>query len=226
MNQSLGFSGRTRSIKQKQHIRRFHLFGVALIGSNRKRLQFMQPIIAPIFHINIHSGSFHGDAYFHSWGQFHSLIYNTLHFNHFTTPVTAISRNNNPAVRIIDSVGKRFVTKPAINDAVDSAYFRTRKHGDNLLRNLWHVNRDDLPFFRPHTFQDIGKLTNFAVQCMVRESLNIARFPFPDQRQLIAVGIFEVPVNGIQYDIGFSPDKPTIKRWIVFIQNLIPFLIP
>ena len=61
---------------------------------------------------------------------------------------------------------------------------------------------------------------------MIREGAYIARLAFPDQSQLIALGVGQMAVNRVVDNICFCPCKPFEEWGVAVVKDLIPFLIP
>ena len=183
----------------------------------------MIPVIPVIFHIHILSGSFDRNADFHGGRQFHGLVDNAFQFYDFTPPVSSVCSDHYPAVCIVDSVSKGFVTESAVNHTMRCPDFCTGKHGKYLLRNLGHIDGNHISLFYPHAFQHIGELAYLPVQGMIGKSTHITGFTLPNQCQFVSCCRFLVTVERIIDNVCFAAGEPFVKGGLELSSTLSHF---
>jgi hypothetical protein len=127
---------------------------------------------------------------------------------------SAIRRDEQAGLRIVDAVAKRFGREAAEHDRVHGSDPRAREHGNGKFRNQRQVDRDAIAASDAERQKHVGKLTDLAMQIEIRQRPVIAGFSFPDDRGLVAPCRAHMPIQTVDAGIDLPADKPFRVRRI------------
>ena len=79
---------------------------------------------------------------FDRFGPGHGLVGDRLEADDVAAAVAAVSRDEQPRLRVVDAVAQRFGAEAAEHHAVHGADAGAREHGNRQLGHQRHVQRD------------------------------------------------------------------------------------
>ncbi len=101
-------------------------------------------------------------------------------------PVSAICRDQQRALCVVDAIAQRLGAEAAEDDAVRRADAGAREHRDRQLGHERHVDRDAIALLDAERLQHVRERAHLAIQIEIRQRAPIARLTLPDNRRLVA----------------------------------------
>ncbi len=184
-------------------------------------------MVAARFHRDVMPNPFDDDHILHGRAVPEGVIYDALELDNFAVVVTAIHRDDELGLAVVNAALQRIDREATKHHRMDRADLGTGQHGKDDLRHASHIDRDAVAFPHAHGFDDVCHAAHFAVHGVIGIGLvQLAIFTFPDQCQFIFAIGFEMTVNRVMNDIGFPSHEPLEERLVGIIQHLVPFLEP
>src|SRR3972149_10334600 len=100
----------------------------------------MPPVVEFLLHLYIIASAFYKNYILNTRGMYYCFINLFLKVNDLTPPVTAISRNYQTCLRVIDTIFKCLCTEPPKDHTMNCTYPCACQHCYGQLRDHWHVN--------------------------------------------------------------------------------------
>ena len=209
----LRLPGRPGGIEDVEHVLRVHRFRLA--GQRRLRHQRVIPVIAVWLHRHwqriVRLPADDNDV-LDRRRLAHRIVHHLLERHDPAAPVATIGGHQHAGFRVVDPVAQRLGAEAAEHNAVHGADPRAGQHGNRQLRHERHVEHH--PVAAPHAerLQDARERVDLAVEIEVRQRPTIARFPFPDERRLVAPGGAHVAVDAVNAGVDLAANKPFSVR--------------
>ena len=101
------------------------------------------------------------------------------------------------------------------------------EHGEEDLGDAGQVDRHDVALVHTHGLEDVGHPLDLPAQVEVGEGTHLLDvLTHPDEGELVAVGVGQVPVDGVGDDIRPSTDEPTVEGGPGLVEHRVPGLGP
>ncbi len=153
------------------------------------------------------------------------LVRRLLERNDLPAPVPAVRRHEQHGLRVVDAVAERLGAESAEDHAVHGADARAGEHRDGEFGDERQVQGYAVAACDAERLQHVGKGADLPVQVPVRERAAVARFPFPDDRGLVAAGRADVPVEAVRARVDLAAREPARVRRLP-VEDGVPRLDP
>src|SRR3954462_14202343 len=145
----------------------------------------MPPVITTGLHIDRGSGAFVNDYILHCRTRLQRFFYCREQLD-FTAPTErTVLGNDDRGLTIVNAINESVSREAAEYDRVRCADTRTSQYGNGQLRCHSHVDGDAIAFLHLQRFQNIGEFLHLAMELLVGEGSQVARFTLPDDRGFI-----------------------------------------
>ncbi len=223
MHDALRFSGRPAGIQDEKGILGIQRGCIASVG--RGVHQLLPPVVAASLHLDRGSGSTAHDGMFYGGAVFEGLIHVFFEGKRGSLAVSAVGRNDESRLGIVDPVLECLGREAPENDAVRGPDPGAGQHRNRKLRDHRHVDRHAVPRDQPEGFQDICKPAHLAVQLLKGQGAGVARLALPDDGCLVLSPGGKVSIQAVIGNVRLSPDEPLGERGLPF-QDLLPRFEP
>ena len=97
------------------------------------------------------------------------------------------------------------------------------EHGEEDLGDAGQVDRHDVALVHTHGLEDVGHPLDLPAQVEVGEGTHLLDvLTHPDEGELVAVGVGQVPVDGVGDDVRPSTDEPTVEGGPGLVEHRVP----
>jgi hypothetical protein len=208
VDDALGFSGGAGGIEHEEIILGVHGFGGAFGG------RLVHELVVPEIALgdDVAGGviPFDNDNVLDAGRVFEGFVGDGFEGDVFAGAQGRVGCDEQFAGGIIDPTGERIGAEPAEHDGMDGADAGAGQHGDGELGDHRQIDGDSIALLDAKRFEDIGELTNFAVELRIGEGAGIRLgFALPDDGGFIGTG-GEVSIEAIGGDIELAVFEPGV----------------
>ena len=185
----------------------------------------MVPHVTAFAHVHIVFAALYDDDALQTGAFFGGFIDYRFQGEDAAAPVAAVGGDDHFGAGVVDPVGESRGAKAAEHDAVNCADAGARQHRHHRFGDQRHVNGDHITLLNALTFEDVGEFGDFGEQFAIGKGAGVARFALPHERGLIATTLFDLIIQAVVRDIGFTADEPLDERLVPF-HHLVPGFEP
>ncbi len=192
---ALRFAGGAAGVEDKERV--FAVEALRLVRARRTGNKVVIPAIAALDHRHRRAGALQHDHMLHARRAGEGAVHVGLELDGLAPAPAGIRGDDELRLAVVHAVLDGLGAEAAKNHSVNHAQPRAGQHGHGRLGHHRHVDRRAVTLGQPERCQRVGKLADLAVQLLVGDGADVARFAFKNNRRLVFPRGAQVPVETI-----------------------------